>query len=156
MFPWKEGIYHYFTGDITIYLMSGESSTPGGALDSISRVGEACCIQIGRNDVFLECFHERKGSITTQQKFEEKGLIVSTLLIAKKKMTHPNASHSHWFILPPTLYQPRHIKTWIDEENVKLFVFVSATTPVSKYVLAQTQNEDKTCPSKYRDKWVHC
>ena len=105
---------------------------------------------------FLECFHKRKGSITTQQKFEEKGLIVSTLLIAKKKMTHPNASHSHWFILPPTLYQPRHIKTWIDEENVKLFVFVSATTPVSKYVLAQTQNEDKTCPSKYRVKWVHC
>ena len=80
MFPLKEGIYHYFTGDITIYLMSGESSTPGGALDSISRVGEACCIQIGRNDVFLECFHERKGSITTQQKFEEKGLIVSTLI----------------------------------------------------------------------------
>ena len=61
--------------------MSGESSTPGGALDSISRVGEACCIQIGRNDVFLECFHERKGSITTQQKFEEKGLIVSTLFL---------------------------------------------------------------------------
>ena len=64
-----------------IYLMFGESSTPGGALDSISRVGEACCVQIGRNDVFLECFHERKGSITTQQKFEEKGLIVSTLLL---------------------------------------------------------------------------
>ena len=80
MFPLKEGIYHYFTGEIMIYLMSGESSTPGGALDSISRVGEACCIQIGRNDVFLECLHERKGSITTQQKFEEKGLIVSTLV----------------------------------------------------------------------------
>ena len=55
--------------------MSEERSTPGGALDSISRVGEACCIQIGRNDVFLECFHERKGSITTQQKLEEKGLL---------------------------------------------------------------------------------
>ena len=54
-----------FAGIITIYLISGECSTPGGALDSISRVGEACCIQIGRNDVFLECFHERKGSITT-------------------------------------------------------------------------------------------
>ena len=67
-----------------IFLMSGESSTPGGARDSISRVGEACCIQIGRNDVFLECFHERKGSITTQQKFEEKGLIVSTLLLGQK------------------------------------------------------------------------
>ena len=80
MFPWKEGIYHYFAGDITIYLMSGEGSTPGGACASISRVGEACRIQIGRNDVFLECFHERKGSITTQQKFEEKGLIVSTLI----------------------------------------------------------------------------
>ena len=45
--------------------MSGEGSTPGGARASISRVGEACRIQIGRNDVFLECFHERKGSITT-------------------------------------------------------------------------------------------
>ena len=61
--------------------MSGEGSTPGGARASISRVGEACRIQIGRNDVFLECFHERKGSITTQQKFEEKGLIVSTLVV---------------------------------------------------------------------------
>ena len=68
---------------ITIYLMSSNwatGSTPGGARVSISWVGEACRIQIGHNDVFLKCFHERKGSITTQQKFEEKGLIVSTLV----------------------------------------------------------------------------
>ena len=54
-----------FAGIITIYLTSGECSTPGGACASVSRVAEACRIQIGRNDVFLECFHEKKGSITT-------------------------------------------------------------------------------------------
>ena len=64
-----------------IYLMSAENSTRGGALDSISQVGEACCIHIGRNDVFLECFHKRKGSIPNQQKSEEKCLIISTLLL---------------------------------------------------------------------------
>ena len=42
-----------FAGIITIYLISGECSTPGGARVSISRVSESCYIQIFRIDVFL-------------------------------------------------------------------------------------------------------
>ena len=62
----NSGIHlNIFTGTITIYLISGEGSTPGGARASIARVGEASHIQIDHNYVFLECFHERKGSITT-------------------------------------------------------------------------------------------
>ena len=49
-----------FAGGITLYLISSNwatGSTPGGARTSILQMGEAFCIQIGHNDVFLECFY---------------------------------------------------------------------------------------------------
>ena len=60
--------------------MSGEGSTPGGVLVCQYReFGKAYPIEVGHNDVFLECLNERKGTIPTQQKFEGDVLVVSNL-----------------------------------------------------------------------------